>query len=102
MGIALALVLLGLAIAMYKFPRIEATKDYRPGELTSRSKTACGIIPMLCLAAIGIFVYVGAEVSIGSFLINYFALPEIGGLATAAGGGSMHALSASILGWPRR
>src|SRR5262249_13185251 len=35
----------------------------------------------------GIFVYVGAEVSIGSFLVNYFGLPEIGGLSakTAAG-----------------
>ncbi len=41
----------------------------------------------LWLAAVGIFVYVGAEVSIGSFLINYFGRPEIGGLdpATASG-----------------
>jgi FHS family L-fucose permease-like MFS transporter len=29
---------------------------------------------------IGIFVYVGAEVSIGSFLINYFGQPDIGHL----------------------
>jgi len=37
--------------------------------------------------AIGIFAYVGAEVSIGSFLVNYFALPEIANLTakTAAG-----------------
>ena len=32
------------------------------------------------LWAIAIFVYVGAEVSIGSFLVNYFGQPEIGGL----------------------
>ena len=32
----------------------------------------------LVLAAIGIFVYVGAEVSIGSFLINYFSQANIG------------------------
>lgn len=38
----------------------------------------------LWLGAIGIFVYVGAEVSIGSFLINYFALPNIGNLTEAA------------------
>jgi FHS family L-fucose permease-like MFS transporter len=39
------------------------------------------------LGAIGIFTYVGAEVSIGSFLVNYFGLPEIAGLSakTAAG-----------------
>lgn len=29
------------------------------------------------LGALAIFVYVGAEVSIGSFLVNYFALPEV-------------------------
>jgi FHS family L-fucose permease-like MFS transporter len=32
---------------------------------------------------LGIFVYVGAEVAIGSFLINYLAQPEIGGLSQA-------------------
>ena len=34
----------------------------------------------MIFGAIGIFVYVGAEVSIGSFLVNYFGQPEIGGL----------------------
>jgi hypothetical protein len=34
----------------------------------------------LIFGAIAIFVYVGAEVSIGSFLVNYFSQPEIGGL----------------------
>jgi MFS transporter, FHS family, L-fucose permease len=96
LGMALALVLLGLAIAMYKFPRIETTRDYRPSELNKPAKSMWHY-PHVVFGAIAIFVYVGAEVSIGSFLINYFALPEIGGLATAAGGGSMHALSADIL-----
>jgi FHS family L-fucose permease-like MFS transporter len=36
--------------------------------------------PNLIFGAIGIFVYVGAEVSIGSFLVNYFSQPDIGGL----------------------
>ncbi|HEY1502202.1 MAG TPA: sugar MFS transporter [Acidobacteriaceae bacterium] len=94
-GIALALVLLGLAIAMYKFPRIETTKDYRPSELNTE-KRSIWTYPHVVFGAIGIFVYVGAEVSIGSFLINYFALPEIGGLATASGSG-LHQLSASLL-----
>lgn len=35
----------------------------------------------LVLGAVGIFVYVGAEVSIGSFLVNYLAQPAISGLA---------------------
>lgn len=35
----------------------------------------------LVFGAIAIFVYVGAEVSIGSFLVNYFAQPDIAGLS---------------------
>lgn len=95
LGIALALVLLGLAIAMYKFPRIETTKEYRPGEL--KQTGSIWSHPHVLFGAIGIFVYVGAEVSIGSFLINYFARPEIGGIAQAMGGGSLHATSAALL-----
>ena len=43
--------------------------------------------PNLILGAVGIFTYVGAEVSIGSFLVNFFGLPEIAGFSakTAAG-----------------
>ena len=95
-GIALALVLLGLAIAMYKFPRIETTKDYRPSEL-HKEKGGIWRHSHVVFGAVAIFVYVGAEVSIGSFLINYFAQPEIGGLATAASGGSVHLASAAVL-----
>ena len=35
--------------------------------------------PQLSLGILAIFFYVGAEVSIGSLLINFFKLPEIGG-----------------------
>ncbi|WP_333608939.1 sugar MFS transporter [Arsukibacterium sp.] len=38
----------------------------------------------LVLGALGIFVYVGAEVGIGSFLAIYLSMPEIGGMTTAA------------------
>ncbi|HEX4037566.1 MAG TPA: sugar MFS transporter [Acidobacteriaceae bacterium] len=97
LGIALALVLLGLAIAMYKFPRIETTRDYRPSELSKQTEDSMWRHPHVVYGAIAIFVYVGAEVSIGSFLIKYFARPEIGGLATAIAGGSLHATSAALL-----
>lgn len=42
----------------------------------------------LVMGALGIFLYVGAEVSIGGFLVNYFERPEIGGL-TAKQAGNM-------------
>lgn len=40
----------------------------------------------LVLGALGIFLYVGAEVTIGSFLVNYFAQPDIAGMAEAEAG----------------
>jgi FHS family L-fucose permease-like MFS transporter len=80
-AIALALIALGLAIALYKFPRIDTTKDYRP---TGEKKDSMWRHRHVVLGAIAIFVYVGAEVSIGSFLINYFNQPEIGGLSALA------------------
>jgi len=80
LAFALTLVLLALAIALYKFPRIDTTKDFRPMKDGTKGP---GIwrYPHVILGAVGIFLYVGAEVSIGSFLINYFGQPYIAGLA---------------------
>src|SRR5207302_10233389 len=39
----------------------------------------------LILGVVGIFVYVGAEVAIGTFLIKYFQLREIGNLPEVQG-----------------
>jgi FHS family L-fucose permease-like MFS transporter len=40
----------------------------------------------LVLGVIAIFLYVGAEVAIGSFLVNFMAQPEIGGLSEQKAG----------------
>ena len=81
--IAVALVLLAVVIGTFKLPKIEAASS-RSGQKINDSIWKH---PNLLLGAIGIFTYVGAEVSIGSFLVNYFGLPEIAGLSakTAAG-----------------
>jgi len=81
--IGVALVLLAILIGTFKLPRLETT-TYRRGETTTDSIWKHR---NLILGAIGIFAYVGAEVSIGSFLVNYFESPEIAGFAakTAAG-----------------
>ncbi len=76
--IALALVLLGLSVAIFKLPRIEQTQDFRPG--AGHAGDSVWKYRHTVLGAIGIFVYVGAEVSIGSFLVNYFTQPDTGGL----------------------
>ena len=76
--IALALALLGLSVAIFKLPRIEQTQDFRPG--AGHAGDSIWKYKHTVLGAIGIFVYVGAEVSIGSFLVNYFTQPDTGGL----------------------
>jgi MFS transporter, FHS family, L-fucose permease len=75
-GLGIALVLLAIAIGSFKLPKI-AHAQHKVGEKVSDSIWKH---PNLIFGAIGIFVYVGAEVSIGSFLVNYFSQPEIGGL----------------------
>ncbi|HEY0265073.1 MAG TPA: sugar MFS transporter [Granulicella sp.] len=76
--IALALVLLGLAIAMFKLPQITQTQDFRPG--AGHVGDSIWRYRHAVLGAVGIFVYVGAEVAIGSFLVSYFSQPDTGGL----------------------
>jgi MFS transporter, FHS family, L-fucose permease len=80
-GIGLTLVLLAIAFAVLKMPTLDFTRDIRPGELHTGTATGDSIWkhPVLLAGALGIFVYVGAEVSIGSFLVNYFGLPDIAG-----------------------
>ncbi len=75
-GLGIALVLLAVAIGSFKLPKIEHAQ-HKVGE---RVDDSIWRHPNLVFGAIAIFVYVGAEVSIGSFLVNYFAQPEIGGL----------------------
>jgi MFS transporter, FHS family, L-fucose permease len=81
--IAGALLLLTLLIGTFKLPKIE-NAIHDPGEKVTGSIWKH---PNLFFGAIGIFTYVGAEVSIGSFLVNYFALHEIAGLSTRSAAG---------------
>lgn len=71
-----ALALLGLAIALFRFPSVDAAAHH-PGEHVSDSVWQH---KNLVFGAIAIFVYVGAEVAIGSSIANYLALDHIGRL----------------------
>jgi FHS family L-fucose permease-like MFS transporter len=73
---AAALTLLGIAIGLFKFPSLEAAHHHL-GEQVSDSVWQHR---NLVLGAIAIFVYVGAEVAIGSSIANYLALDNIGHL----------------------
>lgn len=79
----LVLVLLALAIGFYKFPHIEGSQEFQPQKGGEKSVSMWRYRHVV-LGAIAIFVYVGAEVSIGSFLINYFGMKDIAGLAAEA------------------
>jgi len=81
--ISIALILLAVAIASFKLPKIEqATAS--PGE---KIKDSIWNHPNLLFGALGIFAYVGAEVSIGSFMVNYLGQPEIAGLSPKVAAG---------------
>ena len=74
--IAAALVILAIVIGASKLPRIESARKRSENNPDSIWKH-----PNLLFGAIGIFAYVGAEVSIGSFLVNYFGLQDIAGMS---------------------
>jgi MFS transporter, FHS family, L-fucose permease len=82
-AIGVALLLLALLIGLSKLPKIE-TATTLPGQ---EGDDSIWKHRNLLLGALGIFAYVGAEVSIGSFLVNYLGLPEIAGLSPKAAAG---------------
>jgi MFS transporter, FHS family, L-fucose permease len=82
--IALLLILLALSLAAIKLGTTTVaspeTQDFRPGALGSDRLPSVWTKKWAVLGAIGIFTYVGAEVSIGNLLINYTGLSDIAGL----------------------
>ncbi len=71
---ATALTLLAIGIGLSKLPRV-ASAEHHIGE---RIEDSVWKHPNLIFGAIGIFVYVGGEVAIGSSIANYLALDNIG------------------------
>jgi FHS family L-fucose permease-like MFS transporter len=75
LGIAIVLVIIAFVLGRMKFP--DLPKSTTAGE---ESWATTLKQPNLLLGMLGIFVYVGAEVAIGSFLVNYVmenvAIPE--------------------------
>ncbi|MHC1478902.1 L-fucose:H+ symporter permease [Frateuria aurantia] len=72
-GLAIALFVLALAFWMFRLPAItgasEEKSSHSLGEVLSHRHVLFGVI--------GIFAYVGAEVSIGSFMVNYISDPSV-------------------------
>jgi FHS family L-fucose permease-like MFS transporter len=79
LGVALALVALAIAVYLFRLPaHAEATEKADPqrhtfAEVLKHRHVRWGVL--------AIFLYVGAEVAIGSFLANYAMRPDIGAIA---------------------
>jgi FHS family L-fucose permease-like MFS transporter len=95
--LVLGLIAIALAatIATFKLPPIPEA-ERRAGDKSPQ--TSLWKYRHLVLGAVGIFVYVGAEVSIGSFLVNYFSQHDIGNISekVAAGFVSLYWLGAMV------
>ena len=99
LGLAAVLFVIAGIFAVIKLPQIEAASEETSGESNNHSDTthtSAWKYRHLVLGAVGIFVYVGAEVAIGSFLVKYFvtldstlAEVEAGKLITFYWGGAM-------------
>ena len=72
--IGVVLIVLAAAIGLCNLPAMPGAERH---SATGSSKSVLKY-RHLVLGAVAIFVYVGAEVSIGSFLVNYFSQPDIG------------------------
>lgn len=77
--LALVLLVLAGAFAMFNLPKILETDGHRHGSYRQALR-----FPHLALGALAIFVYVGAEVAIGSYLVNYFLALDIEALVAGS------------------
>lgn len=76
--LATMLAVLALVFAFIKLPRLSSTS-----EATTTGEAKAWQHKHLVLGAIGIFVYVGAEVAIGSTLVSFLHQPDIGNMTEA-------------------
>ncbi|MCM2130306.1 L-fucose:H+ symporter permease [Larsenimonas rhizosphaerae] len=81
--LAAVLVVLSAIIFFWKLPHF---KDQASGESDTGSYTFKDALRHrhVKLGVIALFLYVGAEVSIGSFMVNYLAMPSIGNMTEAS------------------
>jgi len=79
--IALVLGVIALLIAFSKLPTINDATMEKYHDTKHFGKKSAWQYKHLMRGAVAIFLYVGAEVTIGSFMVNYLMEPNIGGLA---------------------
>jgi len=89
LGLAALLLLMAIVFTLIKLPDIQALDTTALDKITSspyEDKASAWAYRHLVLGAVGIFMYVGAEVCIGSFLINFLTEPMVAGLSIVEAG----------------
>jgi FHS family L-fucose permease-like MFS transporter len=82
LGLAIALVVLAVAIGLFKLPKVGDDAS-GAGANAADDRGSAWRYPRLTFGAFAIFMYVGGEVAIGSLLVSFLGLKEIGGLVEA-------------------
>jgi FHS family L-fucose permease-like MFS transporter len=82
LALAAALAILAVLFALARLPRI----DHADGDATAATGSALAY-RHLVLGAVAIFLYVGGEVSIGSFLVNFLGEARVAGMPAAQAAG---------------
>jgi FHS family L-fucose permease-like MFS transporter len=91
------LLLISLVLSRINLPVIEHVAD--DDEATGEHHSSAWQYRHLILGVVGIFMYVGAEVAIGSHIVSYLALPNVMGLdPTAAGNQVAYYWGAAMVG----
>jgi MFS transporter, FHS family, L-fucose permease len=83
--LALSLFIMAVGFAFLKLPKLAGLPAKSAAMISNKSEHAWQF-RHLQMGALAIFVYVGAEVSIGSFMVNFFGQAEIAGLAEQEAG----------------
>jgi len=112
LGLALVLFVLAVGVWLFRLPALaESTEQADPVRHTLFDALRH---PHVAFGVLAIFFYVGAEVSIGSFMTNYLTLPQIGAMSEQRAshfvslywGGAMvgRLIGSGLLAWlnPRR
>jgi MFS transporter, FHS family, L-fucose permease len=87
-SIAATLLVLGIIVMFMHLPAITATRDFRPGDaalgrsIWTYSHTVLGMV--------GIFFYVGVEISLAAIAITYFRVEGLSNIATASSLASLY------------
>ncbi len=82
LGLAVALFVLALVVYLFRLPAIgEADAHAQPREPALRGLRDALRHRHVRFGVLAIFFYVGAEVSVGSFMVSYLSLPQIGALS---------------------